>query len=685
MDASAPLIAATLIAIAAQGVASAADQPLALVLDKDQKITGLRRGAIVLDWRPDLPALVDVAAVVRKQTLVITHRITPDAHGLTWRQEVTNTGSKPVGIGFAWPVMSTKPAKSWTAPGLPLSMWSLDQDQGVSLIQHPDEAIWTKDRHLAAGASITATALIRVHEADWRPAVAALVKAYPQWMEPTVAAVHRVAGGGAYSNSWEVPPPAHSLAMGFRMNWKASFDFTGLSLYVAPSPVPVTATWTSCRKQTTSIARMQDYAQRMKAAGFHVLNYFNITEAGHRIAWPAPPRKAKDDADLWRDPNDFVHYAIPDAVLRQANGKMLYTNWEGCVITDPGERRYQDHMVDQATRLARDIPAAAGIAIDRMDHLGKTNTNRNDGLTAGKDGTLSGARLLVGWMQAMDRIGPAMHDAGKVIFTNPIGHYSLAAYRHADGIYTEYWREMEACSLLCVVKPLVVWSGPYDDAAMQKLIHHGAWPTCPMPGNDHTQGPDAAKEAMVASYGSIFDALRGRRWALHARPIACDDVPAAKLNLFHIPGGYLATVTAAGTATTATVRLPALPLPAAVSSLKAWSITPAGEWNSVTINRSGNDWTATIPLARGCGFLRLHWAWIEPFQPWWKIRPSIDIATTIDGAIIRATTDGKPPQANTPPWTTPLTPGGSLTLRAGIWKNGQRLGDELCTDFIEAP
>jgi hypothetical protein len=412
-----------------------------------------------------------------------------------------------------------------------------------------------------------------------------------------------------------------------------------------------------------------------------VLNYFNITEAGFRITEPAPPRKAVKDEDLWRDPNDWVHYAIRDAVMESAPGKINYTNWERCICVDPAEPKYRAHLLDQATRLVRDIPDADGICIDRMDHLGKRNPRRDDGLWFHPDHP--GAWLMHSWMQVMDDLGPIFHKADKVILGNPIRVYHLAAFRHLDGIYTEYNRETEACSLLCVNKPLIVWSGTYDDAGMQRLLHHGAWPTCPMPGNDHCQGPDAAKEAVVADYGRLFDALRGRRWALHARPIACPDLPSANLNLFHIPGGYLATVTAAGTATQAKVRLPALPLPAGVDTLKAWSITPGGDWVPLAVERTKADWTFTAPIGRGCAAVRLHWAWVEPFQPWWTVRPSIEINTTVPVAMIRATTDGKPVNDKSPVWNSAMTPAGSMTLRAGIWKDGKPVGEELISTFIE--
>jgi hypothetical protein len=545
--------------------------------------------------------------------------------------------------------------------------------------------IQARDRRLDPGQSITFTALVRVHEADWRTGVAWVVKEYPEYFNPPNPRVHQIAGGGAYSTSWDIPNSAAALAMGFRMNWKASFDFVGMGMYVAPSPLDVNTTWKNIRGGDTSIAKMASYATAMKNAGFNVLNYFNITEAGFGIKDPAPPRVTEKDEDLWRNPNDWVHYGIRDAVVESAPGRLKYTHWGRCICVDPAEPKYRAHLLDQATRLVRDIPDADGICIDCMNHLGSINDRRYDGIGM-YNGQPSGAWLLLSWKQVMDDIGPIFHKADKVILGNPIRSYYLAAFRHLDGIYTEYWREMEACSLLCVNKPLVVWSGPsYNDAAMQKLLHHGAWPTCPMDGNDHCQGPDKVKEALVADYGRMFDALRGRRWALHARPIVCPDAPAANPNLFHIPGGYLATITAATNATQAKVRLPNLPLPAGVETLKAWSITPGGDWTPLAVARDKADWTFTAPIARGCAVVRLHWAWVEPFQPWWQVRPSIEINTTVPGAVIRATTDGKPATDKSPVWKPPFTPSGSMTLRAGIWKDGKQVGEELINTFIEAP
>jgi hypothetical protein len=634
-------------------------------------------------------AIIDGTATQTGGDYKLVHRFTPEPNGLRWTQTITNTRTNAIAVGpqFFWR-MGQGGERPAVVPAsgshLPIEIGVFPaSDIGVSVIQPPEEAIWKLgQRRLDPGQSITFTALVRVHEADWRPGVALLVQEYPEYFNPPNPRVHQIAGGGAYSTSWETPDPAASLAMGFRCNWKASFDLAGFGMYVAPTPVDVNTTWKDIRGNDNSIAKMAKYATAMKAAGFHVLNYFNITEAGFKIQQLAPPRVAKKDEDLWRNPNDWIHYGIRDAVL-ESEGKLI-GSWGDSVVVDPAEPKFRAHLVDQATRLVRDTPDADGVCIDRMDHLSKINGRRYDGMGL-YNGQASGAWLLLSWKQVMDDLGPIFHKADKVILGNPLRTYTPVAFRHLDGIYTEDWAEMESCSLLCVNKPLIVWSGPYDDAGMQKLLHHGAWPTCPMAGNDHCEGPDKVKEALVADYGRMFDALRGRRWALHARPIACEDVPSAKLNLFHIPGGYLASITAVTNATQAKIRLPALPLPAGVDTLKAWSITPGGDWTPLAVERKGADWTFTAPVGRGCGVVRLHWAWVEPFQPWWKVRPSIEINTTVPGAVIRATTDGKPATDKSPVWKSSITPAGSMTLRAGIWKDGKQVGEELISPLIETP
>ena len=53
----------------------------------------------------------------------------------------------------------------------------------------------------------------------------------------------------------------------------------------------------------TSYQTLNDYSRWMRTHGFHVLNYFNVTEYGRNMQFPPPPRQAENDADLWKDPH----------------------------------------------------------------------------------------------------------------------------------------------------------------------------------------------------------------------------------------------------------------------------------------------------------------------------------------------------------------------------------------------
>src|SRR5262249_50186597 len=111
---------------------------------------------------------------------------------------------------------------------------------------------------------------------------------------------HEIGGGAAYSG-WEGDlDTAKMKAMGFTMNWKASLDFPYMGLFLPP--VADDVEWNRFagggdgahtaadegRYGKTSIKHMNDYSVDMKRRGFHVLNYFNVTEFGTNITYPTP-------------------------------------------------------------------------------------------------------------------------------------------------------------------------------------------------------------------------------------------------------------------------------------------------------------------------------------------------------------------------------------------------------------
>lgn len=134
---------------------------------------------------------------------------------------------------------------------------------------------------------------IVAHPADPRAALGWMAAHYPEYFEPPLPSAHDIAGCGAYS-SYEGDLDVEKFRrMAFRVNWKASFDFPYMGMFLPPvpgdddrwprfndkapgQPLPGDAGW-------SSIARMRAYSEKMRGYGFHVLNYFNVTEFGMNL------------------------------------------------------------------------------------------------------------------------------------------------------------------------------------------------------------------------------------------------------------------------------------------------------------------------------------------------------------------------------------------------------------------
>ena len=80
--------------------------------------------------------------------------------------------------------------------------------------------------------------------------------------------------------------------------------------------------------------------------------------------------------------------------------------------------------------------------------------------------------------------------------------------------------DFNAAALQCVLKPCMVWTPsektlqPDPDAYFQRHLQMGAFPTAPMPENDHTITPSAWADRQYLDYGPLFNALSGRKWVL---------------------------------------------------------------------------------------------------------------------------------------------------------------------------
>ena len=679
---------------------------------------------------------------------LLIERFTPAEHGMHWEIEIQGDEvpwtaaietqlkwKKTAGLVWwtAWGDSrpnAQKGATSWTDPLVPtrfenasfsygsrrfthpqaislplVTVLDPEVDRGISMVLSPEDLLFDMNLTVTKkGKMVFARTQHRItpdhpirfamdliaHEADWRAGLGWMVNRYPQYFNPANPKAHDMAGCGAYSSHSTDFDPERLMRMAFRVNWKASFDFPYMGMFIPPVPDDETE-WTDFKKKTTSIRRMREDIRALTAQGFYVLNYFNVTEFGAFIQYPPPPRKAQDDADLWKDPHDFLYHVLGGAILpKNESGEPIHS-WEGCVAMDPGDPAYRQFLLDQAQRHIEAFPESSGICIDRMDWLRYFNPRFDDGLSW-VDGKPTRS-LVVSWHEIMSKLGPIMHSNDKVIFCNP--HYRrLDLMRHVDGIYDEFGQmghSMNLCTLLCVRKPIMEWTISIPeiqnepDDYFQRHLHMGAFLTAPLPGNDHTILPTADVDQAYYDYGPLLDALRGKRWVLEPHAIeAADHV--AKANLFEVPGGYVVPVTFGGDATQARIVLRHLKKQPGQSAFRVEVIHPGKtNWAPLEVEDDDRIVVMDVPLERGCAMAKLSTSWIAPAAAYFTTSTTVALGTVIDDAAIHYTLDGSTPTLSAPCYTSPIRLAETTPVRMAVFVGNTQTGDALAANYVKVP
>ncbi len=555
----------------------------------------------------------------------------------------------------------------------------------MKLVSTAETVTFVHERHrLEQGKPLTFHLRLIAHEADWRAGARELVTRYPEYFEPEAQDVDDLVGLGAYSSE-EGPLEAYKLhLMGFRTNWKASFDFPYMGMFLPP--LPPDEQWDSFNHRRPSIASMEAYSKAMRTQGFRVLNYFNVNEFGTGIKWPPPASETPPDA-LWSDANAFLYGPLNEAWLRDAEGKPVFS-WEWSVGMDPGEPAYQAFLLEQARRHLRYLPSSSGFCIDRLDWTRWYNKRGDDGASWVEG--VPARSLIASWHEVIGKLAPLVHAKGKAIFVNPLNR-RVDLMNHVDGFYDEIADRPECLNsdaFLGLLKPSIAWVGnasvlgPKPEIGLQPFLYMGVQPTAPVPGNDHTIRPDAETEPFYLTYGPLFRELRGRHWVLS--PLVVEAENGVLANVFEVPGGYVVPLVLGGEAKTATVHLRRLDFPCPLEALRVDALLPGQTAQPVQMKRNGAGLTLETPLGAGCALIRLSWLWVDDAGPAFTRSQAVTLHCALPGADIRYTTDGSQPKPDSPVYTRPVVLKQTTDLRFAAFVAGKQVGRTLLRSYTRS-
>jgi hypothetical protein len=517
-----------------------------------------------------------------------------------------------------------------------VSLLDSRDDNGLSVIMDPDDDILDLTMIVKEDGTITLNRLfnrisaknilkfsfdIVAHESDWRGGLRWMSMAYPEYFNPAIPVADEMAGTGGYSDSDVDFDVAKMKKMAFSVNWRASFDFPYMGMFIPP--VEGNETWTRFGGSPTSVPSMQNYAEKMKKLGFHVLSYFNVTEFGAKMKYPLEPLKITKESDLWKSANDFLSVKLNGALLHiplrvpqeklgfYAKSKVggAYFTWEDGIVTDCGEPVYKDFLLDQAQKHIKLIPSSDGICIDRLDWLRMYNEERDDGISWYVD--RPARSLATSWKNLMKELCPMMHNSNKVIFLN--NHDKrLDFLKNTDGIFDEFTYAgvpLNLTALLCINKPALGWTADNSpikaegsDNFFQKYLYLGVYPMAPFPGNDHSIRPDEWTDKQYLDYGPLLSMMKGKKWVLEPH---CIEVSGnmAKANLFKVDGGYVIPVVFGKSTGEVTVNIRNIE---GLEKVNCEALYPGSDKPVSLKAETGSGFLKIhVPLVRGCAMVKL--------------------------------------------------------------------------------
>jgi hypothetical protein len=238
---------------------------------------------------------------------------------------------------------------------------------------------------LGQGRVVHTTAHIYAHSASWRPALQRMTTLFAPYFEPWVDNAEEFEGLGSYSWNQEPYNQTRGRSLGFKTNWDLSgtwMPYDGLFLPYQERWLNLGPINGGLAQYNVTYSKIDDYYQRIQAAGFHSLSYFDIGNWGTRTVFPYKgPKKScgtrpTGQAAPCPDPdggNAYLRDELADALLRhgwslRGSFNKHKMDWVGTTDMDTMVSSFEDLIVEQCVRHNTKLKNFEGIAIDRLDY-----------------------------------------------------------------------------------------------------------------------------------------------------------------------------------------------------------------------------------------------------------------------------------------------------------------------------
>ena len=509
-----------------------------------------------------------------KYTATITYKLGVQALCCDVRLETDLSEPREARIEFNLPMLSNMTKAFWTRENAPFDMSDLpaellvyrnsgmntlmvlpsltvyNPDDGVGLslvapfdlpkpglyfkINTGEKRVQVSNIHLRLAKEEAARAAVYIvpHEGCWRPALAWMVKTYPDYFYPGNRKGIETPGwyflGGPHGSEADMQTLKDRGCKWYQIH--SHFPFYGLYM-------PKTDSWdVVVGLADQGKANLSDW-EAGKEQGGYPNSYDQMREAiALRQKYDMQPLLYFQSFELWEQYGE--KYCVED-VARGKNGRP-HGAWYHCNLMNPDPAfAWGKDITAQIKRVPEEYPEIDGIFYDRDDYK-EYDYAHDDGITMDVD--VPCYPLCFAQQQINDVITGVLRDHDMTIITN--GPTSVEVCKYIDGIMAETNAWGASLQYLGLVRPMTLLpyffeTNTYDQSPVQaeyklKMALCGGFYPSLTYGEEDSQRIDQ-------QYRPLFDLMKDREWVLNANALTLDEGMSG--NIFRSSEGhYLATV-----------------------------------------------------------------------------------------------------------------------------------------------